>query len=133
MIITMLVYFYLIVFQYFNYYSILYFLMISSANIQLFHSSPPSKTNSPSPCAICFAFFDETTGCTGSFSKVPPREPGYKMYPFLCHSILLCFHLLCKYTHFHKLIKHKLNFFIPQHLIFVVPTGPVEYPNNPNW
>ena len=56
MIITMLANFYLFVFQYFNYYSILSFQMISSANIQLFHSSPPSKTNSSSPYAICLAF-----------------------------------------------------------------------------
>ena len=118
--VIMLVNYYLFVFQYFNYNSILCFQMISSANIQLFHSSPSSKNNSPSPCAICFAFFDETTGCTGSFSNVSPREPGCKMYPFLCHSILLCFHLLCKYTHFQiilqdflynfatKIIQHRL-------------------------
>ena len=56
MIITMLVYFYLFVFQYFKFNSVFVILLISSANIQLFHFSPYSKINSPSPCAICLAF-----------------------------------------------------------------------------
>ena len=43
MIITMLVYFYLFVFQYFKFNSVFVILLISSANIQLFHSPPPYK------------------------------------------------------------------------------------------
>ena len=54
--IIMLVYFYLFVFQYFKFNSMFVIFLFSSANIQLFHSSPPPKINSPSPCAICLAF-----------------------------------------------------------------------------
>ena len=56
MIITMLVYYYLFVFQYFKFNSVFVILLISSANIQLFHSPPTIQTNSLSPCAICLAF-----------------------------------------------------------------------------
>ncbi len=83
MIITMLVCFYLFVFQYFKFNSIFVIILFSSAKIQLFHSPPHSNSNSPSPCAICLAF--------NYFVKQSPQKSAFRSTQSIEVLLLVCF------------------------------------------